>query len=68
MYSIGAGASIPAAVGVESIANNAGSHAAAAALPFTGIAFGLYVAIALALFVTGAVMQLLGRRGSSPAS
>ena len=62
--SIGAGAGLPAALAGEGVAANAGSHLAQQALPFTGIAFGLYVHVALGLFLTGVVLQLLGRRGS----
>jgi hypothetical protein len=64
VYSIGAGAGLPAALAGEGVAANAGSHLAQQALPFTGIAFGLYVLVALGLFLTGVVLQLLGRRGS----
>ena len=64
MYTIGAGTGIPAAVGGTAVAANAGNHLAQTALPYTGIAFGVYVVIALSLFLTGVVLQLLGRRGS----
>lgn len=68
MYSIGLGAGLPAAIAGEAAAAGTGSHIAAQALPYTGIAFGIYLAIALGLFLTGLTLQLLGRRGVSPSA
>ena len=64
MYQIGVGVTLPAAVVGESLAASAGSEIAATALPYTGIAFAVYVAIAMMLVLSGVTMQLLGRRGA----
>lgn len=64
MYNVTVGGGAAAAVGGGAIAGN---PVAKAVLPFTGIAFGLYLAVALGLLLAGFVLTLLGRRGDSTA-
>lgn len=65
MYNIGVGVALPATTAGASLMHNSVGQAAGAALPFTGAAFGLYLAVGLSLFLVGLVMQLLGHRGAT---
>lgn len=47
--------------GITRTGTVATAGAASGVLPFTGIAFGVYVAIALALVVAGIMLRVVGR-------
>jgi hypothetical protein len=59
------GVKVPAgAVGASLL----GSQAAKGALPFTGVALGIYAAIGGGLLLTGLALRLFGRAGKTPSS